>query len=123
MPKLPIGVNPKTGQFVYADVIPEYPLGSDIIMKISCRTGISTEAVEHILDVLVDEIGWDEIHAFQDELAKGQDMREDAGGFFLRAIRALFGKPSRTTVENYRQAVARLLEEARARNKSEGKAE
>jgi len=55
-----------------------------------------------------EDIGWPEIHAFQDELRKGQGVREDAGGFFVRCIMALFGrKPD--PVETYQQAAARLI--------------
>jgi len=58
-----------------------------------------------------DDLGWDDIRNFQDELNKGQGACEDGGGFFVRAIMALFGKKA-DPVENYRQAAARLLREA-----------
>lgn len=58
-----------------------------------------------------DMIGWPEIRAFQEQLARGQGVREDAGGFFTRCIMALFrAKPD--PVETYREAAARLLREA-----------
>lgn len=59
-----------------------------------------------------DHIGWPDIHRFQEELRKGQGVREDAGGFFTRAIMALFGKQY-DPVETYQQAARRLLQGAR----------
>jgi len=62
------------------------------------------------LEEAIDRMGWPEIHAFEDELRKGQGVREDAGGFMLRAIKALFGlKPD--TVETYRDAMRAMLKE------------
>lgn len=60
--------------------------------------------------IRAEDIGWPEIHAFQDELRNGQGVREDGGGFFVRCIMALFGRRS-DPVENYQQAAARLLQE------------
>ena len=60
--------------------------------------------------IRADDIGWPHIHAFQGELRKGQGVREDGGGFFARCIMALLGKRP-DPVENYQQAVARLLAE------------
>ena len=54
-------------------------------------------------------LGWADIHRFQDELRKGQDVREDAGGYFIHCIMALFGKKP-DPVETYRQAAKQLLE-------------
>lgn len=65
------------------------------------------EAVE----AAIDRMGWPEIHAFQDELRKGQDVFEDAGGFMMRAIRRLFGLPSsRPEVVNYQKAAKAMVE-------------
>lgn len=61
-----------------------------------------------------EDIGWDEIHAYQDELRKGQDIYEDAGGFFSRALMAMFGKRP-DPVTNYQNAVQALLEAAELR--------
>jgi hypothetical protein len=58
-----------------------------------------------------DMIGWPEIRAFNEELHRGQGVREDGGGFFVRCIMALFGKKS-DPVETYQEAAARLLREA-----------
>jgi hypothetical protein len=56
-----------------------------------------------------DLLQWDDIHRFNAELRKGQDYREDAGGFFIRALSALFGaKPD--PVVSYRDAAKALLE-------------
>jgi hypothetical protein len=60
-------------------------------------------------------MGWPEIHAFRDELRRGQDVFEDAGGFWMRAIRRLFGLPSPySEVETYQQAARRMVAEASA---------
>ena len=58
-----------------------------------------------------DQLGWPDIHRFQDELRRGQGVREDGGGFFIRCIMALFGKKP-DPVETYQEAARRLLEEA-----------
>ena len=61
-----------------------------------------------------EDIGWPEINAFKGELAKGQDIREDAGGYFKRAIMALFGKKY-GPVETYQMAAQRLLDEVKGK--------
>jgi hypothetical protein len=61
--------------------------------------------------VRADDLGWPEIRAFEAELDKGQDIREDAGGFFIRAIMALFGRKPTDPVTNYQQAAQALLDE------------
>ncbi|TXM92631.1 hypothetical protein [Methylobacterium sp. WL116] len=68
------------------------------------------EATERsALEAAVDRMGWPEINAYYAELNLGQGIDEDAGGYFLRALRRLFGLPSnRKTVERY-QAAARAM--------------
>jgi hypothetical protein len=66
-----------------------------------------------LLEAAVDRMGWPEIHAFQNELRKGQDYREDAGGFMMRAIRRLFGLPApQEDVVNYQQAAKAMIDAA-----------
>jgi hypothetical protein len=66
-----------------------------------------------ILEAAIDRMGWPEIHAFQDELKRGQDIREDAGGFMMRAIRRLFGLPSPySEVVTYQKAARAMLSAA-----------
>lgn len=61
------------------------------------------------LERAIDRMGWPEIRAFHAELDRGQDVHEDAGGFMMRAVRALFGLPSpKVAVETY-QAAARAM--------------
>lgn len=57
-----------------------------------------------------DQLGWPDIRRFQDELHRGQGIREDGGGFFIRCIMALFGKKP-DPVETYQDAARRLLGE------------
>jgi hypothetical protein len=57
-----------------------------------------------------DLLGWDDIHRFNAELHKGQSVYEDAGGYFIRAIMALFGKKPDPVV-SYRNAARSLLEQ------------
>ncbi|MES2289250.1 MAG: helix-turn-helix transcriptional regulator [Pseudomonadota bacterium] len=66
------------------------------------------EALERALD----RMGWPEIHAFQRELARGQDVYEDAGGYFMRAIKALFGLPGKDPVVTYREAARAMIAQA-----------
>ncbi len=58
-----------------------------------------------------EDLEWADINRFNDELHKGQGIREDGGGFFIRCIMALFGKKP-DPVETYQQAAERLLREA-----------
>jgi hypothetical protein len=58
----------------------------------------------------IDRMGWPEINAFMGE--PGQSPYEDAGGYLLRTIKALFGiKPDK--LETYREAAHRMVKEAR----------
>jgi hypothetical protein len=74
------------------------------------------EAIEQserdALERAVDRMGWPEIHAFRAELHMGQGVREDAGGYFMRAIRALLGIRPRDPVLTYRTAARALIERA-----------
>jgi len=65
---------------------------------------------KQILEAAIDRMGWPEIHAFQDELRKGQDMREDAGGFMIRAIKALFGIRRDDPIVTYQDAARAMVE-------------
>lgn len=65
------------------------------------------------LELAIDRMGWPEIRAFQEELRRGQDVFEDAGGFWKRAIRRLFGLPSPySEVTTYQQAARAMVEKA-----------
>lgn len=65
------------------------------------------------LEDAIERMGWPEIHAFQDELRRGQDYREDAGGFWMRALRRLFGLPSPLSeVTTYQDAARAMVERA-----------
>lgn len=64
---------------------------------------------EEALEAAIDRMGWPEIDAFQSELRKGQDYREDAGGFMMRAIRRLLGLPSPADEVTTYQAAARAM--------------
>ena len=57
-----------------------------------------------------DLLGWDDIRRFQAELSRGQCVREDGGGFWVRCIMALFGKKP-DSLETYQEAARRLLSE------------
>jgi len=67
------------------------------------------EAEDRGCERRIDKMGWPEIHAFYGELYKGQDIYEDAGGFFLRALRRLFGLKKRETVTTYKEAAQAML--------------
>jgi len=66
-----------------------------------------------LLERAIDRIGWDEINAYHAELRKGQDIYEDGGGFFLRAIKALFGFSKPDPVLTYQAAARALVEHAK----------
>lgn len=98
-----------------ADGRPLPPMGDELM-----TAGLSAEDARFVAIQLrlngyylvnPDHLGWPDIRRFQDELNRGQGVREDGGGFFIRCIMALFGeKPA--PVETYREAARRLLEEA-----------
>ncbi len=67
---------------------------------------------QEALQRAIDRMGWAEINAFHAELRRGQDIYEDAGGFFMRAIRALFGIKPTDPVTNYQDAARALVEAA-----------
>jgi len=77
------------------------------LARLAC--GDVEEREEAALRAALDRIGWPEIRAFQAELARGQDIYEDAGGFMLRAIKALFGVKRADLVVTHRQAAEALV--------------
>ena len=98
-----------------ADGRPMPPMGYTLM-----QAGLSSEDANYVARQLrghgyylvrPDDLGWNDIRNFQDELNKGQGVHEDGGGFFIRAIMALFGKKA-DPVENYQKAAERMLREA-----------
>ena len=65
--------------------------------------------------VFPDQIGWPEIERYHAELARGQSVYEDGGGFFARCIRALLRTPLPEDAEvlPYREAAKALLQAAK----------
>lgn len=84
------------------------------LVQFAAKTaGVTAEQAEHVLETVVANLGWPEIRAMQEELQRGQDIYEDAGGFFIRSYRRLFGLPkARNEVTTYRDAVRAMLKEA-----------
>ncbi|WCS27977.1 hypothetical protein LOK46_14470 [Methylobacterium sp. NMS14P] len=65
------------------------------------------------LERAIERMGWPEIRTFEAELARGQDVAEDAGGFMLRAVRKLFGLPApKASVITYQQAARAMVRRA-----------
>ncbi len=62
-----------------------------------------------ILFEAVDRMGWKEIRAFQEELKKGQSIHEDAGGYFMRCYKRLFGIAPREEVITYKGAMKAMI--------------
>lgn len=56
-----------------------------------------------------DDIGWEDIDRFRAALAAGQGVSEDAGGFWSRCTKTLFGIKA-DPVTTYREAARRMLE-------------
>jgi len=65
-----------------------------------------------VLERAIDRMGWAEIDAFNAEFRRGQDIYEDAGGFFIRAIKRLFGLPGRDQVTTYKDAMRAMVKKA-----------
>ena len=77
------------------------------------RTGPVPDDAFLALERAIERMGWPEINAFHQELARGQDVREDGGGYWHRAIRRLFGLPSTLdTVETYKDAARAMVRRA-----------
>jgi len=73
------------------------------------QNGYALGTEEDILNAAIDRMGWPQIQAFQAELRRGQDIREDAGGFILRAIKRLFGLPPVPSVQTYQDAARAMI--------------
>ena len=103
-----------------ADGRPLPPMGEELM-----AAGLNHEDARFVARMLRDEgyylireedIGWPEIVAFKAVIRDGQDIREDAGGFFARAIMALFGKRSNPSL-TYQRAARALLAEIERRER------
>jgi hypothetical protein len=72
-----------------------------------------TSEEREILERAIDRMGWPEIRAFQAEMSKGQSIYEDAGGYFMRGLRRLFGLPQADEeVVTYQQAARAMVKQA-----------
>lgn len=80
------------------------------ILEIIYGNGDMLDLEKSILDRAVDRMTWDEINEFNAEIRKGQDVREDAGGYMMRCIRRLFGRADPPTeIESYQSAARRMM--------------
>jgi len=68
--------------------------GRTLYDLVSYDTGISKKQIDNVVTALVKRMGWEQVKAFQHEMARGQ-LYEDAGGYFTRAIGKLFGARGR----------------------------
>jgi hypothetical protein len=86
----------------------------DVTTRIALAAALAADEIFNeraVLERAVARMGWNEIHAFRDELHKGQSIFEDAGGYLMRCIRRLFGLPVEDReVVNYRQAIQRMVD-------------
>lgn len=86
----------------------------EVLERIPAPSGSLTfEAEAAVLERAIERIRWPEIRAFEEELGRGQDVAEAAGGFMLRAVRRLFGLPSaKASVITYRKAARATVRRA-----------
>lgn len=96
-----------------ADGAPSPPMAAEL-WAAGCDLDTAAFAARRLRDqgyylVRAEDIGWPEIRRFQAELDKGQSIDEDAGGYWIRAIMAMFGKRPDPVV-TYQQAIRRLLD-------------
>lgn len=77
----------------------------------------SGELKYEILEQAIDEMGWEEINAFKNQ--EGQSIYEDAGGYFLRKIKCLFGIYPQDEIVTYQKAAKRLIEEAKSNGRAD----
>lgn len=75
---------------------------------------VADEQIDAAIEQRIERLGWAEINAFHNALRRGQDVYEDAGGFMLRAIKALFGI-RRDPVLAYKAALAALTNQETGR--------
>lgn len=94
-------------------VMPQRNADLSLVQFAAKCAGVTSEQAEHVLETVVANLGWPEIHAMQEELRRGQSVYEDAGGFFMRAYRRLFGLPNDgREVLSYRAAVKAMIDTA-----------
>jgi len=77
---------------------------------------------ETLLERVIERMTWEEIHAYQAEMQKGQSVYEDAGGFILRGLRRLFGLkevryPEVINYQNAARAMMRSLKDRESHKK------
>ena len=85
----------------------------EFLLRVSERVHLPPSVVQSVLNVAIDEMGWPEIDAFNKEVRRGQDICEDAGGFWLRCIGRLFGvKSPQDEVKTYRSAMNSMIRKA-----------
>ncbi len=84
-------------------------MSEDFLIRVSKRIHVPPSVVQSVLNVAIDEMGWPEINAFNEERAKGQSIYEDAGGYCLRFIGRLFGAKPKDAVVTYREAMTAML--------------
>lgn len=94
--------------------LPRYEGQVDILARVPAPgEPLSPGDEAAVLDRAIERMGWPEIRAYEAELARGQDVAEDAGGFMLRALRRLFGlPPNRSRIQTYRDAARALVRRA-----------
>lgn len=82
-----------------------------------------TEHERELLEQAIGRMGWPEIHAFRAEMAKGQGVCEDAGGYLMRCYRRLFGLPQldEEIISYQRAARAMVARAAKQQPRMEGK--
>jgi hypothetical protein len=69
-----------------------------------------TDHEREVMEAAIDRMGWPEINAFHAELKRGQGVYEDAGGYFIRALKRLFGLPPQDEVLTYQRAARAMVE-------------
>lgn len=86
-------------------------MARDLLAENGAEILAAIEGVENNLHLeqAIDRMGWPEIDAFFVELRKGQGVYEDGGGYFIRAIKRLFGLKPVDDVLTYKEAAKKLL--------------
>lgn len=126
--KIPLSLAEDVGRLLYEHHFPDGPkwidyetptrdhddcrtLADKILRKIFDSPGKYVTTEKRILELAIDRMTWEEINAYHQELQRGQDVTEDAGGYFLRAIRRLFGLgTTKESVETYKSATMKMVE-------------
>lgn len=85
---------------------------TEFLIRVSERVALPPSVVQSVINIAIDEMGWEEIGAYNKEMKRHQQINEDAGGFILRCIGALLGAKPRDNLLSYKEALTVMVKTA-----------